>query len=218
MARSCNVDEESPFVRALPRDQRWPSRRFVGDVPWLDTYPPACGRRTFPEEELEALDHELAALATHLYGRDLFRRLYSLTAADTPGRRPTVALALLADESGGAYVFEYAPDACRFVPAESTDPVSDYLAVFECWATDLLAFLRCEISSTALGFAYSRLWNANPSAFQFNLQPSLFEYVHPLRMPDRCLATYRRTVSALPASTPQVTAARAVSANAAVRA
>lgn len=190
------TQESSAFVRALPRDQ-WPSRRFVGDVSWLDTYPPACGRKTFPDEDLDALERELAGLATHLYGRNLFRGLYSLTATDAPGRKPTIAVVLLADEDGGAYVFEYAPQACRFVPVASADPVGDYLAVFECWATDLLAFLRCEISPTTLGFAYSRVWNADPSAFRFDIEPLLFEYVHPLRMPDRWLATYRRTVAAL---------------------
>lgn len=194
------ADEDAAFVRALPQDQ-WPSKRYVGDRAWLDAYPPACRRRALAAGELAELERELAGLAAHLYGRGLFRGLYSLTAADTPGRKPAIAFVLLADDDGGAYVFEYAPQACRFVPAASTDPVSDYLAVFECWATDLLAFLRCEISSTTLEFAYSRAWNANPAAFRFDIEPVLFEYVHPLRMPERWLATYRKTVAA-PSPTP----------------
>lgn len=81
------------------------------------------------------------------------------------------------------------------MPVESEDPASDYLAVYECWATDLLAFLRCEISSTSLCFAHSRSWDANPDAFSFNLTHPLFEYVHPLRLPERALNFYRSVLS-----------------------
>jgi hypothetical protein len=76
--------------------------------------------------------------------------------------------------------------------------VSDYLAVFECWATDLLASFRCEISSTALPFARSRTWNASPRAFVFDVNHYLFEYIHPLRFPGRSLELYRRTLARLP--------------------
>ena len=155
-----SVDSDCPFVTALPRE-KWPSRKFAADVDWMESYGPACGRKDFPDDELDALEEELAGLARHLYAKDQFRRLYSLTEGDRENRKPTIVLALLADEDGGAYFYEYVPQACNFVQVQTEDPAGDYLAVYECWATDLLAFLHCEISSTALSFGHSRSWGAN---------------------------------------------------------
>ena len=190
--------EPTPFVAALPESQ-WPSKTFEGNLEWIERYDPACGVTDLPESELDALQEGLDGFARHLYAHQPFRRLYSLTHDELKGRKPTFALVLRADGQGGAYVYEYTPQACAFVPVDSHDPPSDYLAVYECWATDLLAFLRCEISSTALTFGHSRAWNANPEAFSFGLNHPLFEYVHPLRMPDRALRFYRRLLAAQPA-------------------
>ena len=192
------VEESLPFIRTLPED-KWPTKAFVGNVEWLEQYEPACGVKDLPEGEIDALQGELDDFARHLYAHQPFRRLYSLTNEQLKGRKPTFALALLADKEGEAYVYEYMPQACTFVPVESEDPASEYMAVYECWATDLLAFLRCEISSTALTFGRSRSWNANPDEFSFGVNHPLFEYVHPLRMPDRALEFYRRVLAAQPA-------------------
>ena len=116
----------------------------------MESYEPACGEKNFPEGDLDALGEELAGLARNLYAKDQFRRLYSLTEEELEGRRPTIVLTLLADEDGGAYFYEYMQQACNFIQVQTEDPVRDYLAVYECWATDLLAFLRCEISSTCV--------------------------------------------------------------------
>jgi hypothetical protein len=186
------------FVAALPREE-WPGRQYRRDVAWLQSYGPACGRRELPEEELPALEVALDELAAHLYARELFRRLYSRSAEELRGRKPTLALALLADVEGGAWVYEYEPQGCRFTPVESADPASEYLAVYECWATDLLATLRAEISPSALGFGRSREWNANPEVLSVNFNVVLFEHAHPLRYPARFLALYQRTAAALAA-------------------
>jgi hypothetical protein len=160
--------------------------------------------RPLSPSELEQLACELQDFARHLYSSDPFRRLYSLTDDEIRGKKPTFAIIALADAAGGACVFEYQPWACGFTPVETADPVSDYLAVYECWATDLLATLRAEISSFALGFGRYRGWNANPDAFHFTLSTRLFEYAHPLRQPERFLALYRRTLADLAAPSVRV--------------
>lgn len=102
------VEPKAPFIEVV-EPQDWPSREFLGDVGWLQDYDPACGRKDFPETQLDALQTELSGLAGHLYGTELFRHLHSLTEKDLKGRKPTIALALLADAQGGAYVYEYMP-------------------------------------------------------------------------------------------------------------
>ena len=116
--------------------------------------------------------------------------------------RSTFALTLRDGE--GAYVFEYQPQGCRFVAVASTDPVADYLAVFECWASDMLALLRAEVASTTLMFGRSRHWNANPARFAFAPGMALLEYAHPLRLGEPFLALYRRILAALPDEEPAI--------------
>lgn len=193
----CGVEDTTRFVRAAPRSD-WPSRTYVGDVDFLDAYTPATGRTALAESDVPALERELARFARHLYASDTFRRLYSLTAADLGGKKPTFALLLKADESDGAFVMEYEPQSCSFVSVDCNDPIGTYLAVYECWATDLLAHLRAEISPNAIGFGRHREWNANPEAFRFSLEDRLFEYMHQLRHPKRFLALYRRVLAAQP--------------------
>jgi hypothetical protein len=182
------------FVQPAPRES-WPSHAFAGQLEWLGEISPGSGRAALAADELAALDDELARFAGHLYGSREFRGVCSLSDEELGGRRPTFALLLRADTDGSAYVYEYDSSRCRFVPSESTDPVKDYAAVFECWATDLLATLRCEISATVITFARHRVWNALPARLPFDLNRALFEYVHPLRQPERCLALYRRVVA-----------------------
>jgi hypothetical protein len=190
------VDQEAEFVAALPRGE-WPPRR--GEPPaWLEDYGPATGRTDLTEAELDALGTELDRFATHLYASSLFRRLYSLSAAQLKDRKPTIALTLRVGKEGGAYVYEYEPQGCRFKPVAVEDPVARYVGVYECWATDLLALLRAEIASTALLFARCRHWNAAPEIFGFDLDHFLVEYAHPLRQPDRFRALYRKILAELP--------------------
>lgn len=191
------ITKGSPFLDTVPRTE-WPPRQFEGDIDWIQDYDPVCGKKDFPEEDLEALVRELDGFAGHLYASDFFKRQYSLNEEDRKGREPTLAFSLLADSEGGAYTFAYEPQGCRFVPREVADPEAAFLGVYECWASDLLAFFRAEISVVSLSFGRSRQWNANPLAVPNNVNTILFEYVHPLRHPERFLELYRRVLAGLP--------------------
>ncbi len=189
-----SIADETPFLRSLPRDA-WPLRGS-DERGWLEEFSPATGRTVATAEELTALGGELQALARHMHGGPQFREVYGLTHDDAKGREPTVAI--VARSGDGAFVFAYEPQGCRFVATEVADPAGHYLAVFECWATDLLALLRAEVSANTLLFGRSRMWNANPSAFGLTLPGDLLLYAHPLRHPERFLALYRSVHAAQP--------------------
>jgi hypothetical protein len=181
-------------------ESAWPARDYRGDVDWLEDFVPASGRQELAPAEVAALETELQQFADHLYARGHFRRLYSLDERDI-GCEPTFAVVARLPEPQADLVFEYVPQACAFRRVDCEDPVTRYLAVYECWATDLLAHLRCEMSPSALYFARSRSFNQAPAQLAFDLNHALFEYAHPLRQPARCLARYRRTLAAIASST-----------------
>jgi hypothetical protein len=199
------VAPNAPFVSAPPPED-WPSRGSVGNVKWLDDFGPACGRTEFPASDLPALEEELAGFAGFLYANLPFRRLYSLRAAEVVGRKPTFALLLRAGSSGAHHVLEYQPQACRFAPVASADPIAEYLTVYECWATDLLALFRAEIASPSLALARSRHFNTEVQLFDLDL--FLMEYAHPLRHPERFLGLYRKVLAAQKATEPRVRGAK----------
>jgi hypothetical protein len=184
------VANESAFVRPAPRET-WPSRAFAGEVEWVEQYKPACGVTVLSESERRELEGELARFALHLYASTVFRALFSLNEDDLRGRKPTFAFVLLGDDDGGAYVYEYQPQACSFVAVECVDPPREYLAVYECWGTDLLRYLRSEVATNTLSFGRHREWNANPELFLFDVNRLLFEYNHPMRNPGGFLQLYR---------------------------
>ncbi len=167
------------------------SRSFVGDLLWLEDFPPACGRMTLTAAELDVLREELDRFAAALYAGLTFRALHSLQEADLGDRQPTFALVLRVDDQGGAYVFAYSSPDCAFVPVDCSSPTERYLAVYECWATDLHDNFLVRQSQNALAFGRSRTWNAAPDQFPFNLTRELFIYTHPLRFPARFLELYR---------------------------
>jgi hypothetical protein len=199
------VEPAPAYLGALPRPE-WPSRGHAGEIPWLEELSPATGRASLMPGELSALEAELARFAAFLYARAPLRRLYSLSAEELGGRRPTFALLLRADEDGGAYVYEYEPQGCRFRAASSEDPVSEYLAVYECFATDLLALLRCEISSASLTLGRCRHFAAEVELFDLDVY--LMLYAHPLRQPARFLSLYREVYARRPKARPQIRARR----------
>jgi hypothetical protein len=190
------VSARTPYVRSADHD-RWPDRSFRGNVRWLASYAPTTGRKTPAAQEWAELQHELDELARFLYGRQTFKSLCSLGRAELKGRRATFAIAALSGARGRPTVFAYEPHACRFRRVDDAgDPYAAYLATYECWATDLLATLRAQISPTALSFARSRVVNHLPLGFHFALNGELFAYAHPLRMPERFLALYRTVIAA----------------------
>jgi hypothetical protein len=191
----------APFMEALPPAE-WPARGHRGEVRWLADFGPACERSDCAPSDLDVLVDELRGFAGFLYANFPFRRLYSLRPGDVGGRRPTVALRLRTDAAGATCVLEYQPQACRFHPVDSADPAAEYLMVYECWATDLLALLRGEIASPSLALGRSRHQSAGAEPFDLDL--FLMEYAHPLRQPARFLALYRRLIAAQGRAVPRV--------------
>lgn len=192
-----DVVDTSSFVRPEPMET-WPSRTFAGEVTWVEQYEPACGVTELSETERHELEAELARFALHLYASTVFRALFSLNEEDLRGRKPTFAMVLLGDDKGGAYVYEYQPQACSFVAVECVDPPREYLAVYECWGTDLLRYLRSELATNTLSFGRHREWNASPDVFLFDVNRLLFEYNHPMRNPSGYLELYRSVLRRQP--------------------
>ncbi len=168
-----------------------PDRRFRGDVPFLEDYTPATGRTALRPAEAEALRVELQHFAAFLYGRRIFRQLCSLAQGRPEGRSPTFAIVARDGEEGDAWVYAYDLSACAFVAVNEPDPVGRYLAVYECWASDLLAVLQVRASQDILGFGRHRCWNAIPGSLDFDLHADLYTFAHPMRLPDRFLRFYR---------------------------
>ncbi len=183
------IRPDSPFLHAPPRAE-WPSRRYAGPGPLLESYSPATAVRDLEEAELVELGAELEGFAAHLCSRRTFRALLSLDGQELEGRRPTFSLVLLCDDAGGSYVYEYDASSCAFVPTEGVDPVRDYVGGLECWASDLLAVLRGELAPSAIWFGRSRCWSALPDRCQIDWG-ELWIHCHPLRRPDRFLELYR---------------------------
>ena len=145
------IHRRAPFVQPLPRTA-WPGRG-TGNPTWLESYTPATGQTTLGPGELEALQAELDLFATYLHVRRFSRAGNMIPREIRQGRSPT--LAIVARDGDGAYVWAYEPQACRFTAVEVEDPAATYAIVFECWATDLLASLRCEVSANTLLFGRS---------------------------------------------------------------
>jgi hypothetical protein len=180
----------APFVRC---EGELPSRQWKNDVPFLESYGPASGRTTLGEDEAQRLLQELQGFAAALYGGPLFRSLLSLD--ETIEHKPTWALVL--QDGDAAFVLEYDPSACAFVPVDEADPVATYLAVFECWAADLLDTFEVRMSQDAIGLGRHRIF-CHDLSIDCGMNQALFTYVHPLRFPDRFLAFYRQLIEELP--------------------
>jgi hypothetical protein len=180
------------WVQLRPREQ-WPPRK-EGAVRWIEELVPITGRTELREGELELLQGELDRLAEHLYDRAPFHLVHSLSRAAVDGREPTLALVLR--DGDGAFVYAWDPTRCRFVASEQEDPIAAYAMVYEAWATDMLASLRCEIANHALSVGHSRQWWASAGLFDFN--KTLIAYLTPTRWPERFLARYRRIAAGSP--------------------
>lgn len=190
----------APFVRC---EGDLPSREWKNDVPFVESYAPASGRTELSEEEAKRLLNELQGFAASLYGGPLFRSLLSLE--EHGERKPTWALML--KDGDGAFVLEYDPSACAFVPVDEEDPVGVYLAVFECWAADLLDAFEVRISQDAIPLGRHRIF-CEDASIHCGMNQALFTHAHPLRFPDRFLAFYRRMIAELPVAVEPVLRAR----------
>ncbi|PRP92210.1 Beta-lactamase superfamily domain protein [Enhygromyxa salina] len=198
---------QRPFIQPRPR-ATWPARDHRGAGPQLVDYRPACGRTPITAAERELLLDELVDFARYLYGTPLFCQLHSLPtslAADAGGEvRAQLCLSLRCDD--GPLVLRYEPHACRFeVCAEGLRPTS-FASGLECWASDLLGFLRGELGASALCYAGRlRVWNHAPKLLRVSPR-ELWMYGSPLRRPERAARLYRRLLAAEADPVPRVPA------------
>lgn len=189
--------EQAPWLAAQPHET-WPSRaKAAVEVP---DYEPATGRRALAEGELERLAAQLDELAGSLVGGGTFRSLHSLLATECGDRLPTFAIVVR--DGDRRHAFEYRATECRFVATDRADAA--YLAGIEVWASDLGAVLEGALGPIALTFGRSRLWNALPQRFSFEIFPELHRLSHPLRRPAAYTATYERLAAATRATVPVV--------------
>jgi hypothetical protein len=189
--RLARFESATKYLSCPPRAD-WPP-----EVTWGQGEPlsPVTGRRDDLGAELPAMERELSDFAAYLYGRELFRRLYSIGAPVSGRRKPTVLLQLLA--RGEVYrSYEYQPSACAFARVENPpDPEDAYLGRIVCWAHDLLAVMRGEMEPRCIMPAYRESLSPPLDDFHFLLQ-ELCPFLHPLRQPDKCLRQYRRQIAA----------------------
>ncbi len=184
------VEKQSPFLTTAP-PSTWPLREKTAMTEFPD-YAPATGRRELTEAELPRLQQRLNEFAGALFGCLLFKNLYSLLEIECEGRMGTFALVLRPGEKEPPLVFMYNASACTFdlVPVE--DPRQVFIAGLQCWATDLLAVLDCEMGSIALSFGRALLWNDLPNRLNFDVFGELQKISHPLRRPSEYLRIYER--------------------------
>jgi hypothetical protein len=200
--RIVSISDSAPFLRVLPQDQ-WPDRTYSPQSIRPSDVEPATGRTGLRAGELDELKGLLAAFAEFLYGGPLFRGLYSLTAAALPaGIRPTFAIAAMADSGG--HVFEYDPAGCRFNLLAQPTPLSEYVAGLECFATDLLEFLRGRLAPSSLMFGRVCRWRGGAENLTGAIDRAIWTYGHPLRRPAQYLEFYRSLYALEPAETPKV--------------
>ncbi len=200
------IEPRAPFLATEP-EAGWPARGHDVGLEARD-YAPATGRRALADGDAERIAAGLDELARSMVGGALFRGLCSVQDDELAGRRPTFAFALRDEARAVPLVFEYAPNACRFVPGDARARAT-CLAGLECWAADLLAVLRGELGPIALTFGRARLWNALPARFNFDVFGALYGVSHPLRRPDEYAATYARLWETCAAAPPSIKAREA---------
>ncbi len=201
--RLAALEDGTAFLRTAPagtwpeQPGYWPARGAPLE--------PLLGPREFDEALLDELEAELGRLAGFLYGRPLFRELYSLSKEDLAGREPTFALLLLSGE-GEAYVYAYRPEACGFELLDDADGLEErFMGVVACWASDLLAAFRGVFEPRGMVRSLRESWR--PVIRGRFFMHALWPYLHPLRHPERCLAQYR-ALAAEEAGAPLVARAR----------
>lgn len=184
-----SVTESSPFLRTAPKAE-WPDRTYTPAKASPQTVVPASGRTELRAGELEELDNRLAGFAEFLYGTPLFRGLYSLTDAALPPKvRPKFAINAMSGDAD--HVFEYDPAGCRFVLSEKPAPIAAYVAGVECFASDLLEFLRGHLAPSALMFGRLLRWRGAGENLTPAIDYAIWAYGHPLRRPAQYLELYR---------------------------
>jgi hypothetical protein len=202
--RIVSVEETSPFLHTPPKGQ-WPDRSYTPGNITPGTVEPASGRLELGQGELEELTQRLADFAQFLYGTPLFRALYSMTGS---GAKPKPRFAINAVTGGGDHVFEYDPAAGRFELLKQKAQLSDYVAGIECFASDLLDYLRGRLAPSALMFGRLSRWRGSADNLVPAIDRAIWTYGHPLRRQAQHLELYRALHALEPKDVPKVKARR----------
>jgi hypothetical protein len=190
------ISPSAPFLDTPPQDQ-WPDRSYDPGTRPPDSVEPASGRTELGEGELEELEQQLVAFAQFLYGGPLFRAIFSLGArAASGGSGNTVAINALS--GAGGHVFEYDPTAGNFRRLNVSASLSEYAVGLECYATDLLEFLRGKLAPSALMFGRVRRWRGSAENTTAALDQAIWLYGHPLRRQAEYAALYEAIYAAEP--------------------
>jgi hypothetical protein len=150
--------------------------------------------------ELEELTERLVAFAEFLYGTPLFRALYSMPGAAKPKAR----FAISAVSENADHMFEYDPPAGRFELLKQKAQLADYAAGMECFASDLLDFLRGKLAPSALMFGRLSRWRSGPENLIPAIDRAIWVYGHPLKRQAMHLDLYRSLYALEPKETPKV--------------
>jgi hypothetical protein len=199
--RIVSVEETSPFLRTPPKDQ-WPDRSYTPAKATPGTVEPASGRMSLQPGELEELTERLVAFAEFLYGTPLFRALYSMPGATKP--RARFAISAVSDNAD--HMFEYDPSAGRFQLLTQKAQLADYAGGMECFASDLLDFLRGKLAPSALMFGRLSRWRGGAENLIPAIDRAIWVYGHPLRRQAQHLGLYRSLYALEPKETPKVKA------------
>jgi hypothetical protein len=193
---------QAPFLRTPPREQ-WPDRTYAPDLARPESAEPASGRTSLSSQELDELKLRLVSFAEFLYGGPVFKALYSLAPATLP---PNVkaAFAITATVDNGASVFEYNPSACRFDHLGQEVDGSQYAVGLECFASDLLDFLRGRLPPSALMFGRICRWGAGREGLTQAIDRTIWTFGHPLRRQNEYLEFYRSILALEPQAAPMV--------------
>jgi hypothetical protein len=194
--QAVEVAMDTPFLRTLPRSG-WPPRPRYWPEPDAPLDGPSLGL-TFSERMLPEIENGLRGIAEYLYGRELFRALYSLDAARD--RRPTFAWMLAGASLDEIYGYEYVPQRCDFQPIVSRDGAEATAGMVVSWASDLWGLMQGLCEPRMIVRSVRETWSAELAGTWFFKQV-LWPYFHPLRHPAACLEGYRRAArSAAPAT------------------
>ncbi len=200
--RIVSTSEHAPFLSAQPREA-WPDRAYAPGSVEPGTVEPASGRAELAAGELEELTGRLVAFAEFLYGTPLFRALLSLSSVGLPAKT-TAKFAISAVSGEADHVFEYDPAGGRFELLKQAAPLSDYVAGMECFATDLLGYLRGQLAPSALMFGRLSRWRGTAESLTPAIDRAIWVYGHPLRRQAQYLELYRSLYAAEPKETPKV--------------
>lgn len=201
------VSETAPFLTTTPKE-KWPDRTYRPSMAPDDGVEPASGKDSLPAADLKRLEQRLEDFARFLYGRTLFRALYTLAPGPSEtSKRARFAICAISGEA--SHVFEFQPTEGRFVLTAAPAPLSEYAVALECYASDLLAFLDGELAPSALMFGRLCRWRGSAENTTAAIDNTIWQYGHPLRRQAEHLAFYRALLAKEPKDPPHVRARKA---------